>query len=272
MKSARIARSVAIAILVAVYFAGLFAGQIANYSYATQFREQPNAAPSAMHLLGTDSLGRDLFTRLIYGTRVSLLLAPAAALISTAIATILGCLAGFAGGWWEKAILAAGDLSLSLPLLLVLLALRAVLPLNISPAISVLATFVLLGVLGWPASLRVVWGASRSLQESDFVLLARATGCSQWRLLTRHIIPNLRPVTLAQFWVAIPLFVLTEATLSMLGLGVMEPMASWGNLLKGLEDFSAVRANPWSLAPLALLIVVVVSFQLVLPQREEIVG
>ncbi|GAC1636364.1 MAG: hypothetical protein NVS9B14_15050 [Candidatus Acidiferrum sp.] len=270
MTAARIARSIAIASLCAVYCAGLFAGYLTNYSYATQFREMPNAGPSALHLLGTDGLGRDLFTRIIYGTRVSLLLAPAAALISTAIATLLGCVAGFAGGWREKTILAAGDLSLSLPLLLVLLALRAVLPLNISPIISTIATFVLLGVLGWSASLRVVWGAARNLRDSDFVLLARASGCSRWRLLTRHIVPNLRPVMLAQFWISIPLFVLTEATLSMLGLGVMEPMASWGNLLKGLEDFSAVRANPWSLAPLILLIGVVISFQLVLPQREEI--
>ena len=270
MTSARAVRSVAIAILCAVYFAGIFAGYLTNYSYATQFREMPNAAPSALHLFGTDSLGRDLFARVVYGTRVSLLLAPAAALISTAIATLLGCAAGFAGGWLEKTILAAGDLSLSLPLLLVLLALRAVLPLNISPIISVVATFVLLGVLGWPASLRIVWGAARSLRDADFVLLARASGCSRWRLLTRHVAPNLRPVMLAQFWIAIPLFVLTEATLSMLGIGVMEPMASWGNLLKGLEDFSAVRANPWSLTPLILLIVVVISFQLVLPQREEI--
>lgn len=270
MTSPRLARSGAIAILCAVYFAGLFAGHLTNYSSAAQFRELPNAAPSALHLLGTDSLGRDLFTRLIYGTRVSLLLAPAAALIATAIATLLGCLAGFSGGWCEKVILATGDLSLSLPLLLVLLALRAVLPLNISPIISVIATFVLLGVLGWPASLRVVWGAASDLRDADFVLLARASGCSKWRLLTHHVAPNLRPVMFAQFWISIPLFILTEATLSMLGLGVMEPMSSWGNLLKGLEDFSAVRRNPWSLAPLVLLIVVVISFQLILPQREEI--
>jgi len=270
MKHTRIVRSIAIAILCAVYFGGLFAPFLTNYSYETQFRELPNAAPSSLHLLGTDGLGRDLFARMVYGTRVSLFLAPAAALISTAIATLLGCLAGFAGGWREKAILSAGDLSLSLPLLLVLLALRAVLPLNISPVISVVATFVLLGVLGWPASLRIVWGAARNLRDADFVLLAQASGCTKWRLLTRHVAPNLRPVMFAQFWISIPLFVLTEATLSMLGLGVMEPMASWGNLLKGLEDFSAVRANPWSVTPLALLVVVVISFQLILPQREEI--
>ena len=270
MSAPRIARAAALGILCSVVAVCLFADRFTSYSYATQFRELPNAAPSSLHLLGTDGLGRDLFTRLLYGTRVSLLLAPAAAIIATFLAAVLGCIAGFSGGWLEKAILAAADVSMALPLLLLLLALRAVLPLSISPFVSIVATFVLLGFLGWPASLRVIWATARALRNSDFIVLARATGCSRFRLLSRHVFPNLRPVLLAQFWISIPLFVLTEATLSMLGLGVMEPMASWGNLLKGLEDFSAVRANPWSLSPLLLLVVVVVSFQMVLPQREEL--
>ena len=166
-------------------------------------------------------------------------------------------------------ILAAADLSMALPLLFVLLALRALLPLDISPLVSVIATFVLLGLLGWPSSLRVVWAAAKSLRDSDFLLLARATGCRRSRVIVRHVLPNLRPVMFAQFWISIPLFVLTEATLSMLGLGVMEPLPSWGNLLRGLEDISAVSGNPWRLAPLLLLIVVVVCLQLILPAREE---
>jgi ABC-type dipeptide/oligopeptide/nickel transport system permease subunit len=159
---------------------------------------------------------------------------------------------------------------MALPLLFVLLALRAVLPLDISPLLSVMATFVLLGLLGWPSSLRVVWAATRSLRNSDFLLLARATGCSRWRIASRHLLPNLRPVLFAQFWISIPIFILTEATFSMLGLGVMEPLPSWGSLLRGLEAFSAVRANPWKLAPLVLLILVVICLQLALPTQEEI--
>src|SRR5690348_3436077 len=158
---------------------GLFAGTVSPYPYARQFRERPNAAPSSSHLLGTDSLGRDLFARLIYGTRVSLLLAPAAALLATLLAGIFGGLAGLVGGWCEKFILAATDLSMALPLLFVLLALRALLPLNISPVFSVISTFALLGSLGWPSSLRVVWAAAKNLRNSDFLLLARATGCGR---------------------------------------------------------------------------------------------
>lgn len=267
--SARV-RAISAAILCLVFAIGLLAGAVSPYSYARQFRDLPNAGPSAAHLLGTDSLGRDLTARLVYGTRVSLLLAPTAALLSTLIAGVLGALAGLTGGWLERLILASADLSMALPLLFVLLALRALLPLDISPSLSVVATFVLLGLLGWPSALRVVWAAAGNLRNSDFLLLARATGCGRWKIIVRHLLPNLRPVMFAQFWISIPIFVLTEATLSMLGLGVMEPLPSWGNLLRGLEDISAVGANPWRLFPLILLIVVVICFQLILPAEEEI--
>ena len=256
-------------ILCAMVLLALTAGLVAPFSYARQFRDVPSAAPSTAHLLGTDSLGRDLFSRLLYGTRISLLLAPAAALIATLIAGVLGAAAGLLGGWWERCILGITDLSMALPLLFLLIALRAMLPLDIEPAVSVVATFLTLGLLGWPSSLRVVWAASRNIRESDFLLLARSGGSSPLRLISRQILPNLRPVLLAQFWISIPVFVLTEATLSMLGLGVMEPLPSWGNLLRGLENFSAVRTNPWRIAPLVLLLVVVICFQLVLPSEED---
>lgn len=262
-------RVISVVLLCGIFAVGLFAGTVSPYPYAKQFRERPNAAPSSIHLLGTDSLGRDLFARLVYGTRVSLLLAPAAALLATLFAGIFGGFAGLAGGWSEKLILAATDLSMALPLLFVLLALRALLPLDISPILSVITTFALLGLLGWPSSLRVVWAATKNLRNADFLLLARATGCSRWRIIVRHLLPNLRPVLFAQFWISIPVFVLTEATLSMLGLGVIEPLPSWGNLLRGLEDVSAVSANPWRLTPLVLLILVVICFQLILPAQEE---
>jgi peptide/nickel transport system permease protein len=256
--------------LCVVFLSGLFAGVATHESYAKQFREVPNAAPSSAHLFGTDSLGRDLFTRVLYGTRISLLLAPAAALLSTMIAGVFGAFAGLIGGWLEKIVLAFADLCMALPLLFVLLALRALLPLDVDPILSVVATFVLLGLMGWPASLRVVWAASRHLRDSEFLILARASGCRPWRIIVRHVLPNLRPVLLAQFWICIPLYVLTEATLSMLGLGVMEPLPSWGNLLRGLEDLSIVSANPWRAVPLVLLVLVVISFQLILPAQEEI--
>jgi peptide/nickel transport system permease protein len=270
VKAANLLRWSGVAFLCVVFVAGICASSVTHYSYAKQFRDVPNAAPSSAHIFGTDDLGRDLFARVLYGTRISLLLAPAAAVLSTIIAGVLGAFAGLMGGWLEKIVLAAADLCMALPLLFVLLALRAVLPLNFDPILSVIATFVLLGLLGWPASLRVVWAAARDMRDSDFLLHARAAGCRRWRIIFRQVLPNLRPVLLAQFWISIPLYVLTEATLSMLGLGVMEPLPSWGNLLRGLEDFSIVRANPWRALPLLLVVLAVICFQLILPAQEEI--
>jgi peptide/nickel transport system permease protein len=265
-KGAQIA---AIAILCSVAVLTLCAGWVTPHSYSFQFRELPNSAPSANHLLGTDALGRDLLSRTLYGTRISLFLAPLAALISTLIAGILGILSGLLGGWWERIILSIADLSMALPLLFVLIALRAMLPLDVAPVVSVGVTFLLLGLLGWPSSLRVLWAAVRDIRESDYLLLARSQGAPLHRIVFRHVFPNLRPILLAQFWISVPFFVLTESTLSMLGLGVAEPMPSWGNLLRGLEDVSSLHANPWRLTPLVLLIVVLICFQLLLPSQEE---
>jgi peptide/nickel transport system permease protein len=269
MSAPKSLRLISAFLLCVIFLLALGANFIAPYSYAKQFRDAPAAAPSAAHLFGTDALGRDEFSRLLYGTRVSLLLAPAAALLSTLIAGILGGLAGFLGGWWERAILASADLLMALPLLFVLLALRATLPLDVAPLISAMATFLILSLLGWPSSLRVVWAAARNIRESDFLLLARSSGSRPVRIIARQILPNLRPVLAAQFWVNIPVFILAEATLSMLGLGVMEPLPSWGNLLRGLENPSAFHANPWTIAPLILLILVVFCFQFILPSRED---
>jgi len=255
-------------ILCLIFALMVFATVLVPAPYARQFRDVPNAAPSTAHPLGTDALGRDSLSRLLYGTRVSLLLAPAAALLSTVIGALLGTAAGFLGGWFERLVLAVTDLSLALPWLFLLLTVRALLPLDVPPMVSVLIAFLMMGLLGWQASVRVICTAARGIRDSDFLLLARSSGCAPSRLLLRHVAPNLSPLFYAQFWISIPLFILTEANLSILGLGVMEPMPSWGNLLRGFEDFSVLAANPWRLVPLILLVIVVMCFQLVLPSQE----
>jgi peptide/nickel transport system permease protein len=262
------ARNIAIVFLLMVALACLLANFIAPAGYARQFRELPNAAPTRAHLLGTDDLGRDRFSRVLYGIRVSLLLAPAAALLSSFLAALIGGSAGFAGGWIEKVVMAATDLFLSLPWLFLLITIRALLPLNTSPLISVVITFALLGCLGWAGTARVVCADARALVQSDFVLLARASGSSGFRLLWRQLVPNLKPVLYAQFWVSVPVFILTEANLGILGLGVAEPMPSWGSLLRELEGLAATSGQPWQLVPLILFILVVSSFHLVLTKEE----
>jgi len=261
------ARRLAIGFLLLLAITCCISSWLWNFDYAHQFRDLPGAPPSRQHWLGTDDLGRDRFARLLYGTRVSLLLAPAAALIASALAALIGGTAGFLGGWVERGVMACTDLFLSLPWLFLLITVRALLPLNVSPLSSVIITFALLGCLGWAAAARVVCADVRLLRRSDFILLARASGCRGWRLLFRHLLPNVLPVLSAQFWVSVPVFILTEANLGILGLGVSEPMPSWGSLLRELESYSSLSSNPWQFVPLLLFIVVVSSFHIAIVDR-----
>ena len=263
-------RSLACAVLLLVVGLSLAANWLAPAGYAKQDREATDASPSPEHWLGTDEIGRDRFARLLYGTRISLLLAPAAALLTTLMAALVGGLGGYLGGVWARGAMAVTDLFLSLPWLFLLITVRAMMPLNVSPLASVLVTFLMLGLLGWTSAARVLCSTAGSLRESDFVRQARASGIHGARLFWIHVLPNLKPVLYAQFWISIPVFILSEANLGILGLGVAEPMPSWGSLLKELEGLVSVGEEPWKFVPLILLVVVVTSFQLVLSKQEEV--
>jgi ABC-type dipeptide/oligopeptide/nickel transport system permease subunit len=165
--------------------------------------------------------------------------------------------------------MAVTDLFLSLPWLFPLITVRALLPLNVSPMVSVLVTFLMLGLLGWTTAARVLCASATSLRNAGFVQQARASGVHGARLFWVHVLPNLKPVLYAQFWISIPAFILSEANLGILGLGVAEPMPSWGSLLKELEGLVSVGAEPWKFVPLVLLVVVVTTFQFVLSRPEE---
>jgi peptide/nickel transport system permease protein len=263
-------RKLACVVLVLVLAASIAANWLAPAGYAMQYRDATNAPPSGTHWLGTDEIGRDRFARVLYGTRISLLLAPAAALLSTLMAALIGGLAGYLGGPWARMAMAATDLFMSLPWLFLLIMARALMPLNVSPLVSVQVTFLLLGLLGWTTAARVLCTSARSLRASDFVRQARAAGISGQRLFWVHVVPNLKPVLYAQFWISIPVFILSEANLGILGLGVSEPMPSWGSLLKELEGLVSVGEEPWKFVPLILLVVVVTSFQFLLSRQEEV--
>jgi peptide/nickel transport system permease protein len=256
-------RQLAWIFLALLFLAALFLPGFAGTSYAHQFRDFPGARISWQFPLGTDALGRDRLARLLAATRISLLLAPAAALCSTALAALIGGLAGYCGGLVDRIAARAIDLMLSLPWIFLLIAARALLPLNVSPAASVLVTFALLAALGWAAPARVIRAGVRDLRDADFLLQARACGCRGFRLLPRQLAPNLKPVLLAQFWTSIPLFILSEANLGLLGLGVADPLPSWGNLLRELE--TDLTFNPGIVACLALMLAVLGCFKLLLP-------
>jgi len=256
-------RTLAWILLAAILALSLAAGFLPGFSYTEQHREFISAGPSRHFPLGTDDLGRDRLVRLLCATRISLLLAAAAALGALLLAVIVGGAAGYMGGWFDSVMVRTVDLMLSLPWLFLLIAARALLPLDAAPETSLLVTYFLLALLGWAAPARVVRAGVRSFRQSDFVMQARALGCPEIRVLVRHILPNLRPVLLAQFWTSIPIFILAEANLGFLGLSASEPFPTWGNLLRELQ--SPVMVRPESFAPVAAVVLAVLCFKFIAP-------
>jgi peptide/nickel transport system permease protein len=262
------ARILSVLFLAGVALVSLTAGFLAPHDYATQFRAHANESPSRAFPLGSDELGRDRFSRLLQGSRISLLCATAAAAVAMLLATAVGMTAGYFGGWVDSMASGAIDLFLSLPWLFALLTLRALLPLNVSPWVSLSATFLLLAGVGWAAGARVVRASVAEMAGAGHILHARAGGCRPMRLLWFHILPNLRPVLSAQFWILVPVFLLTEANLGLLGLGLTEPLPSLGSMLAVLQNYSRIPEAPWILAPALLLILIVANLHFVVSGRD----
>ena len=206
-------------------------------------------APGAVFLLGTDGYGRDVFSRLLYGGRISLATGLAATLISLGLALVLGAAAGFSGGWFDALLMRGGELVMALPWLYVLLAARAFLPLHIGALESFLLLVTIVGGIGWVRPARLIRGVALSARERGYVQAARGFGASNAYLLRRHVLPETYGVALTQATVLIPQFILAEVTLSFLGLGIGEPLPSWGNMLAEARQYHALVAHAWMLAP-----------------------
>ena len=264
----RAVHTAAVVFLSLVVLCALFAPAVAPHSYDRQFRESPNAASSREFPMGTDDLGRDRLSRLVYATRVSILLAPAAALVSVLVALVMCALSGARSPVADAAIGGFTTLSLSLPWIFLFIILRALLPLNTRPGTSILLTFGLMGIAGWAWPARIFRATIRQMLESGWLLAARASGIQPARILLVHVWPHLRDIAIAQFRVLIPTYILSEASLGLLGLGVAEPLPSWGNLLTELQHPGRVQENPWLLAPLVLLMLVMIALETLQPVRE----
>lgn len=210
------------------------------------------APPSADHWLGTDSVARDVWSRLIYGGRVSLAVGVAAITIRLSIGTLIGGIAGYYGGAVDSVLMRITDVSLAMPTLIIVLAVVSLL----GPSIRNLILVV--GFLGWGGISRLVRGQFLSLREKDYVLAAECIGTQNWRIMTRHLLPNLvGPLTVAAtFGVADA--ILLEAALSYLGLGVQPPTPSWGNMLEGAKQVSVLKSMPWIWVPPGFMIAITV--------------
>jgi len=212
------------------------------------------AAGTRIYLLGSDAYGRDQLSRILYGGQVSLLAGLLGAAVTLSLGALIGMAAGYYGGWRDELLMRLAELFLALPWLYLLFALRAFLPLTVSPLGAFLLVVVVIGMVGWARPARLVRGVVLSVKERDFVRAARGFGASDIYLLRRHILPETASVLLTQAAILVPQFILAEMTLSFLGLGVPEPMSSWGNLLATLQQYNVLASYWWMYLP-ALAIV-----------------
>jgi len=219
------------------------------------FRMHLFGAPAnRIYLLGTDAYGRDQFSRILYGGQISLLAGLLGAGLTLFSGTLIGATAGYYGGWRDGLLMRVAELFVALPWLYLLFALRAFLPLAVSPLQAFFLIITVIGAVGWARPARLVRGVVLSARERDFVRAARGFGATDGYLLRRHILPETSSVILTQAAILVPQFVLAEMTLSFLGLGVPEPVPSWGSLLASLQQFSVLVSFWWMYAP-ALAIV-----------------
>jgi peptide/nickel transport system permease protein len=226
-------------------------------------------APSWDHPMGTDDLGRDLLARLLWGGRVSLLVGLIGALAAAGIGTALGMVAGYRGGRLDALLMRLTDGIIALPMLPLLIVLAAVDPTKLgvpeafarAPEMGVLRIVIIVALLGWTTTARLVRATTLSLKERDFVRAAQALGAGEGAILRRHILPNVLPVVSVAVTLAVGQVILLESALSFLGLGIQPPMPSWGNMLTGALE--TIWTAPWQAAwPGGLIFITVIAVTL----------
>jgi peptide/nickel transport system permease protein len=205
--------------------------------------------PGRLFLLGTDGYGRDQFSRLLWGGRISLLAGLFAATLSLSMGMLVGAASGYFGGFVDDVLMWLVELFLAVPWLYLLFALRAFLPLHIGPTVAFFLVVAVIGIVGWARPARLIRGVVLAARERKYVLAARGFGASSCYLLRRHILPQTMGVFLTQAALLIPQYILAEVTLSFLGLGVGEPVPSWGNMLGFLQQYHILASYWWMLVP-----------------------
>ena len=252
----RPAAAIGLAVIVAFIGIAIFAPRISPYDpIATDFAAV-RKAPSAAHPLGTDEIGRDVLSRVIFGSRASLLAGVVSVLISLAIGVPLGLLAGYAGGITDMLISRMTDALLACPFLILAIALAAFLGPSLENAM------IAIGISATPAFIRLTRGTTLAVKVEDYILAARAIGNRPWRVALRHVLPNIVPPLLVQATLAIAAAVIAEASLSFLGLGQQPPEPSWGSMLNTAKNY--LDNAPWmAMWPGLSIFLLVLSFNLV---------
>ena len=208
--------------------------------------------PSKDHILGTDDLGRDVFTRLVYGGRVSILVGIASMTVQLLIGVTLGALAGYFGGIVDKIVMRIIDVIMCFPFFVIAVSVAAI----TGPGVKNL--IIIIGFLMWPNIARIVRAEILSLKENDYILAAKAMGLSSFEIITNHILPNIMSPVLVAATLAIANGILTEASLSFLGIGVKLPQPSWGNMLIAAQNIGTLQREWWLWIPAGSLIILMV--------------
>ena len=239
---------IGLVMLALLVFAAVFAPLLAGPDPAAMDLKMKNKPPSAEHILGTDAIGRDVWARLVFGARVSLSVGLVAVGIYTSIALILGSISGYAGGQIDNLIMRFTDIIMCFPTFLLIITVAAVLPPNI------FNIMVIIGIFGWPGMTRLIRGQFLSLRGQDFVIAAVAVGVPTRRIIFRHILPNVVGPVVVAATLGLAGAILTESSLSFLGLGVQQPTPSWGQTLTTALQLPILENMPWRWLPSATAI------------------
>ncbi len=209
------------------------------------------------HLLGTDSLGRDVFSRLLYGARVTMLVALSAVIISTVIGTIIGLVSGYFGKFLDAFFMRIVDIVISFPVLFLLISISTIM----DPSIWIV--ILAIGLVSWTSTARLVRGEVLRVKELDYIVAANACGSSSLKIIVKHILPNILAPIMVQVTIGTAQAILMEASLSFLGVGVQQPTPSWGNMLMDAQKLLVLRDMPWIWIPpgmVTLLLVLAIYF------------
>lgn len=224
-----------------------------------------SAAPANLYLWGTDNLGRDQLSRVLYGGQFSLAIGIIAALVSVSLGMVFGGIAGYFGGVVDSLVMRTVEVLTAIPELFLLITLRAVFPVDANPLLVFYLIIVILGLIGWGGIARVVRSQLFSVREQDYVSAAISLGASSTRIVGKHMLPNTFSFIIVAISLIIPSYILLESGLSFLGIGIVEPYASWGSLIRVAQDggFESISGRPWVLIPGVFIFLAVLGWQFV---------